>query len=205
MSEGQGTKAVEVVSQHLGAYPDSALRCKAHFLLGGALLAAVEPDRVAVEELTAQGKMAEAADARGRFAVGQREAEEAWSWFEGEKGKAPCEGTEWSDYSLGALGELRAEIAYADVSAEVDALVAEGRIDAAVQRLRAFGTDETKGHPGTDRGCEALFHAGEILMQAGKRQEALAQWRALTEADPAVNPCARTPWRAQAAGALQEP
>jgi len=205
VSEGKAGEAVELIFRHLGAYADSELRCKARFLLGGALLASVEPDRLAVEELVAQGKGEEAAAARARLLDGRRQAEEAWSWFEGEKGKAPCEDTEWASYSLGALAELRAETAYADLSAEVDALVAEGKVDAAVQRLRAFGTDEKQGHRGTDRGCEALFHAGEILLKAGKRQEALAQWRTLADPDPAENPCAQTLWRGQAVGALQEP
>ena len=205
LSEGQADEAMERIFQHLNTYPDSELRCKARFLLGGALLASVEPDRLAVEELTAQGKAAEAEQAAAHLLEGQRQAEEAWAWFEGEKGKAPCEGTEWSDYSLGALGELRAEMAYPGVSAEADALVAEGKIDAAVQQLRAFGTDKEKGHPGTDRGCEALFRAGEILMKAGKREEALAQWRKLADPDPQTNPCAQSLWRAQAMGAMQEP
>jgi tetratricopeptide (TPR) repeat protein len=205
LAGGEGQQAIELITRHLGEYPDSELGCKAHFLLGGALLALVEPDRLAAEELTAQGKTAEAADAAARLRVGRREAEEAWSWFEGEKGKVPCEGMEWAEYSLGALAELRAEMAYAELLTEVDALLAEGKLEAAVQRLRLFGTDEKQGHRGTDRGCEALFRAGEELMKGGKKEEALAQWRKLAELDPEQNPCAQTLWRAQALGRLQAP
>jgi tetratricopeptide (TPR) repeat protein len=197
MAEG-GEKAGEMIQRQIEAYPDSKLHCKAQFLLGGARLASVEPDRLAVEELRAQGKMKEAAQAQERLTAGRQKAEEAWSWFEGEAGKAPCADTEWSEYALGGLGELRAEMAYGVVADEVEGLVGEGKIEAAVERLRAFGTDREHGYEGTDRGCEALFHAGEILFRADKRAEALAQWKKLADPDPKANPCAQSPWRGKA-------
>jgi len=40
-------------------------------------------------------------------------------------------------------------------------------------------------------------------MEAGKRAEALAQWEKLAGPDEG-NPCARTIWRGQAEGAIQE-
>ena len=202
MAAEENSKALEAISRHMDTYPESELRCKAHFLLGGAQLASVEPDRVTVEELTAKGDAEGAAKARERLLEGRRRAEEAWSWFESAKGDAPCAKTEWSDYSLGALAGLRAEMAYEPIAQEVDQLVAENKIEAAVTKLREFGADKT--YQGTDRACEALFHAGEILLKAGKRAEALAQWRKLTSDDPKENPCAHTLWRGQAMGAIQE-
>lgn len=200
MAAERNEQAIEVIRRHVATYPESKERCKAQFLLGGALLASVEADRIKVEELAGQANTEEATAARQRLFEGRREAEKAWSWFEGPKGQAPCEGTEWSEYSLGALKELRAEMGYAAVSEQVEVLMAEGKVESAVQRLRAFA----KEHAGSDRACEALFRVGELLMKSGKREEALAQWRNLSNADPKANPCARTPWRAQADTALQE-
>ncbi|MBM3472171.1 MAG: tetratricopeptide repeat protein [Armatimonadetes bacterium] len=210
LADGQAQQAVEAISKHIGAYPESKLRCKAQFLLGGALLASVEPDRLAKEALTAQGKAAEAAAAAKRLLDGQRQAEEAWAWFEGAKGKVPCEDTEWAGYSLGALRELRAEIAYGPVADEVEALLKEGKPDAAAERLRAFAQhQDAQGHKdfeGTDRGCQALYYAGQVLMKAGKRAEAVAQWRKLADPDPKANPCAASVWhdRAVLEGAAEE-
>jgi tetratricopeptide (TPR) repeat protein len=195
---GDAGQAVEVVRQHIRAYPDSEQRCKAQYLLGGALLASVEPDRLAVEELTGTGDAQGATEAGERLALGRRQAEEAWAWFEGGA-NAPCAKTDWASYSLGALAELRAEMARDALDREVQRLLGEGKTDAAVEKLRAFA----KEHPGTDRGCEASFTAGEILLEAGKRAEALAQWERLADPDDKRNPCARTLWRGQAEGAVQ--
>jgi len=196
LAHEQGEEALQAVSRHIGAYPNSKLRCKAQFLLGGALLASVEPDRLAEESLRAEGKAAEAAAAAKRLLDGRMQAEEAWAWFVGPKGQAPCEGTEWADYSLGALRELRAEIAHAPVADEVEALLKEGKAEAAAERLRAFTQDEK--YAGTDRGCEAAFRIGRVLMKAGKRAEALAQWKRLADPDPKANLCAASPWHDRA-------
>jgi tetratricopeptide (TPR) repeat protein len=210
LADGEAQQAVEAISRQIGTYHDSKLRCKAQFLLGGALLASVEPDRLAKESLTAQGKAAEAAAAAERLLEGQRQAEEAWSWFVGAKGKAPCEGTEWADYSLGALTELRAEIAYGPVADEVEGLLKEGKTEAAAARLRAFVQHaDAQGHKdfeGTDRGCQALYYAGQVLMRGGKRAEALAEWKKLANPDPKANPCAASVWhdRAVQEGSAEE-
>ncbi|MGQ9731288.1 MAG: tetratricopeptide repeat protein [Candidatus Zipacnadales bacterium] len=201
MAAGEYKEAIECISQHRRDYPTGESHCKAQFLLGGALLASVEEDRIQAEELEAAGDAQGAAAARARLSEGRRLAAEAWSWFlVPPGGEPPCKGSQWAEYSLGALQELQAEIDYEAVHLEVARLLKEGKTDAACDALRQF----VKTHPDTDRVCDALFEIGTVLLKAGKRTEALAHWRKMTVDDPSQNPCKSASWRAEALNAIEE-
>jgi tetratricopeptide (TPR) repeat protein len=196
--------AIALISETIALFPESELKCKAHYMLGAVLLGDADRSETRAEELARQKDEAGAAQARERALLSRRQAEEAWRWFEapGPNRKGPCDGTEWAGYALGALAELRAELDFAAADSAAKALVGAGKFLEAADAYRAF---EAK-HPGTNRACEAAYQIGDCLLRAGKRDDALKQWRSLTtvnQDDPKQNPCSRTPWRRQAAQALE--
>jgi TolA-binding protein len=173
--------AVELLTSHAAQFPESDSRCKAQFLLGGALLAGAEATQLQIEQLPPGDA---AAAARERAQTSRQKAAEAWKWFEAEEGQeAPCPDTEWSRYSLGALGALRMEI---------DFRVAEnigegGKPREAVQAVREFikqyrGNEEIEGVAGRIYDAELLL--GKYLMAAGQFAEAANHWRGFIDRYP---------------------
>jgi TolA-binding protein len=257
-------RAIGLITEYIGLYPEGELSCKAHYLLGGALLGAAEAHQDKADELAAQDKQTEAAQERQQAQLGRRQAEEAWRWFEATKErKAPCEGTEWSTASLGALDELRTEIGYH--GAEEVAL--SGAPKEAVKALRQFIADTEKAKAERDKhlpagvkpspeslrvqeawyligkelmedkdyaqaaehwrkfldrypveprpsatakadpesSCDAAFLLGECLYRTGKRNDAMAIWKELSDTSAGRNPCAYTPAFGKSTGAVEDP
>jgi len=265
LDAGEYDRASALIAEAIARFPGSELDCKAHYLLGGALLATAEASQQQADRLAAQMDDRGAAQAREAAQLARRQAEEAWRWFEAAPGRrAPCADTEWSANALGCLADLRLEIGF-QVAQEVvrrgdpkvavkvlrdfvgqadaeyadrvkkqppgqkpleepaclmDALLLIGKqlmaakdYGGALDHWRRFldrYPTQPKGNPprvtlDPEASCEATFLMGECLFRLGKRSEALNLWRRLADAEDRKNPCPYTPSAGPAAAAVQDP
>lgn len=195
LAAGEYDRATALIAEEIARFPGSEVDCKAHYLLGGALLATADASRQQAERLAAEMDDRGAAQAREAAQLGRRQAEEAWRWFEGAPGKrAPCADTEWSATALGCLADLRLEIAY-QAAQEV---VRRGDPKAAVKVLRDFAAqadadyaDRVKKQPPGQkpldepaRIIDALLTIGKQLMAAREYGEAVGHWRRFLDRYP---------------------
>ncbi len=182
MADEDYSRAIELLTTHIGTFPNSELRCKARFLLGGAMLAAAETIQERAEELDATDR-AGATAAREEAQLQRRQALEAWQWFEGdEEHPGPCPDSEWERYSLGALDRLRVEVAFRD--AENAATVSGPK--AGISALRTFIEEfrESKVEGAAGRVYDAEFLIGKSLMASEEWVKAADQWRGLIDRYP---------------------
>jgi tetratricopeptide (TPR) repeat protein len=181
MADENYSRAIELLTTHIGTFPNSELRCKARFLLGGAMLAAAETTQQRAEELgSADG--AGAAAAREEAQLQRRQALEAWQWFEGdEEHPGPCPDSEWERYSLGALERLRVEIAFRDAEN-----VAATDPKAGISALRTFieKSRESKVEGAAGRVYDAEFLIGRSFMASEQWANAADHWRGLVDRYP---------------------
>lgn len=182
MADEEYPRAIELLTTHLGTFPDNELRCKAHFLLGGAMLAVAETEQLKAEQL-ADTDQAAAAAARGNAQLQRGQALEAWQWFEGDEDTpGPCPESEWEKYSLGALETLRMEIAFR----QAENVGVGGDPKAAVPELRAFTEEfresEIDAAPG--RIYDAEFLIGKYLMASEQHADAADHWRGFIDRYP---------------------
>ncbi|HJN14472.1 MAG TPA: hypothetical protein QGH10_03220 [Armatimonadota bacterium] len=207
MAAEDAATATALITQHAEAFPNSELRCKAQYLMGGARLTAAHQAEQLADTLADDGD-AEGADvARRRAGTNRKEAIDAWAWFEGEHAKCPTDENDWELFSLSALFELRARDAYAPLEPRIEALMEAKDYSGAISELRGFVA--LKEYKGTEASCGADYLIGECLMLAGKREQALAQWRNIMNRKPAESaekvgdPCGTPAWRAIAMQAIQ--
>jgi len=182
MADEDHSRVIELLSTHIATFPESELRCKAHFLLGGAMLAAAETTQFEADQLAATDETGAVA-ARQNAQLQRRQALEAWQWFSGdEDSPGPCAESEWAAYSLGTLEQLRMEIAFR----EAENLAAAGDPDDGINALREFikefRSSEIEGAAG--RVYNAEFLIGKRLMASEEWAGAADHWRSFINRYP---------------------
>jgi tetratricopeptide (TPR) repeat protein len=197
LAAGECDRGIALITEEMGLFPEGGLTCKAHYLLGGALLAAAETAQKQADRLTAQKDEKGVAEAREQAQAGRRQAEEAWRWFEARGGgkTPPCDGTEWSTYALGALEEMRTEIDFRTA----EAIALSGDHKAAAVALREFVAAATAhleelNRRNREKGAGSLrepariftatFLTGQELMAAQEYGEAVDHWRKFLDRYP---------------------